>query len=578
MRIKIANVLGIQDAEIEVNNTALTAGPNASGKTSIKYSAGLALTGEALPQYLPKEWTNKRISKAIIRHGSKDAMVHIENGASTVSVSYPQCAVSSTGEDPPHASRIAVGFDRVMDMKPIDRQQFFSTLLKSDPGREVLIAELKPAEMSKQQLDDLWDKIKMLGWDALYNAVKEQGAKMKGAWEQCAGQKKYGRLIAESWTPEGWKPELINGNAKELENHVAAKRRFIEVALKETAVSESEIGRLQELVERLPELEKDNTEKHRKMIELDAKWNVLKGKEPDLIYLEADQACPYCKKPLDVVHGIVKAVVKLSDAKLKKNAAELKKLRKQMEDLNVELRKAADVSLVAKGDLGIANEAAKTLRSINAPAEKVNMNCDIETARTRLGDAERDLYNFNVKQTADGLHHQILRQTILVQALAPDGIRLKVLNEALAKVNLEIRELTAPTDFELFKFDEDMNVMYGDIPYIFCSLSEKLWINTVLQVLVARRDGSDLIIVDEFDTFMKQQRSWMMKFFMAAKVPVLVLMSMSKMYRCPGCGEKFQNEHKECPKCSHMGFKLDLPDFSKIGGNVYWIEKGMIKS
>jgi len=152
MKINIANVLGVKDADFEVDLITLAAGPNYSGKTSAKYATGMALTGEKLPQHLPKEWTNKRISKAIIRHGSKEAMIHIENGASSVSVVYPQCVVSSTGEDPPHASRIAVGFDRVMDMKPADRQSFFAELLKSDPKREILLSELKSAKMSKKSI------------------------------------------------------------------------------------------------------------------------------------------------------------------------------------------------------------------------------------------------------------------------------------------------------------------------------------------------------------------------------------------------------------------------------------------
>jgi len=308
---------------------------------------------------------------------------------------------------------------------------------------------------------------------------------------------------------------------------------------------------LTELAERLPELEQQNTEKYRKTLELEGKLSVLREREPKLIHIEASQDCPYCDNPLEVVLGIVKRVEKTSEAKLKKDAAELKKLRAEMETLKVLIKESQDMSFKARTLLDQARAASGKMKELDFDTDEVQSDVDIETARAKLEESERDLRNYHVKQDADRLHSQIMRQMILVQALAPEGIRLKVLNEALAKVNLEIRELTAPTGFELFKFDEDMNVMYGNIPYVFCSLSEKLWINTVLQVLVARRDGSNLIIVDEFDTFMKQERSWMVKFFMAAAVPVLILMSMNK--------------------------REDLPDWSGDSGfNSYWIEKGTV--
>ena len=551
MKIRVANYLKVKDADIEVNSVTLVAGPNYAGKTSLAGAIGLALTGDALPDgNLPKWLTKPRLAKAILRHGSKEAMVHVKNRTSSVSVVYPKCLVSSTGEEPPRASRIAVGFERVMNMKPAERQAFFADLLKSDPKRDILISELKPAKMSNKQLDDLWNTIKVLGWDSVHQTTRMKGAEMKGAWEQCTGEA-YGKLKAETWMPDGWKPELININVKELTQDIADKKKFIEVALKETAVSGAELGKLTELAEKLPELEQENTEKYRKTIELDAKLNVLREREPKLIHIEASQSCPYCENPLEVVLGIVKAVEKISDAKLKKDAAELKKLRAGMEALKVQIKDAQNESLRAKLRLGEAKVAAEKMKELNFDTEENKSDVNIETAKARLEESERDLRNYNVKQEADRLHSQIMRQSMLVTALAPEGIRLKVLNDDLAKINLEIRELTAPTEWELFKFDEEMNVMYGDIHYVFCSLSEKLWINTVLQVIVARRDGSNMIIVDEFDTFMWRQRTWMMKFFKAAGIPVLILMSMNK--------------------------REDLPDLSNMGWNSYWIEKGEIK-
>jgi len=550
MKIRVANFLGVKNAEIEVNSFTVVGGGNYDGKTSLGNAAGAALIGQAMPHGLPKKDVEE-----IIHKGAKDGMVFVEKDASSVSISYPKCIVKTTGDNPPHASRIAVGFDKIMDMATKERFQFFTDFLESEPNLEQFLPTIMECEMSDKMINQLWVKIHSLSWDIVHDTAKDRGAQMKGMWVQCTkggAPLLYGKNKAEAWYPVGWDDNLINADIRELENDVRDQEKFIEVALKETAVSESEIAKMTELKLALPKLTKEQIEKARKVIELGAQLNIKEENAKRLSPQEESQDCPYCKQPLIIINGMIEEYKgeQISEAQKKKIAAELKEINKEINELRAKINEAKAESSKVEILLDQAKAAAKQLDEIDSTAKDVQSEVDIGSAKERLEKARLRLDAFEKKQEADKIHASIIKQMVLVKALSPEGIRMKVLNEAISKFNVEIRELSAPTGWKSIQFDSDLNLMYGDRHYVLCSASEKLWINTAFQLFVAKKDGSDLVIVDNFDTFMKQERTWTIQAILDSKVPALVLMSMSKR---------------------------ELPDLSKIGGSAYWIEDGKIK-
>ena len=545
INFEIANFRGAVDAKFSVGKRTIICGANYHGKSSIAQVCGAVLTGDTVPfKEVPKHQV-----KLLIHDGNKQAMVVAKNGENTNTITYPEAKLTSVGE-PLFASKIACGMESVMEMKPKDRQVYFESFLNSEPTEKMLRTAISEIGLDDEAFGRLWQDIKGLGWNTVWSNKKANGAKLKAQWEYVT-KTAYGKLKAEEWLPEGWLPDLLNMKVEVLEADLNQTKEWLDAAIKETAISESEIKKLTELANQKSALDANYKKAFSDTIKINGELQELKDKDKYEDVPET-QTCPYaeCRKPITVKGG------KVIQAKKGPTVAEIKKMKKKHGELRVvinekklELEKANLESVNCSNKSVMAINASKQLGEIKS--DKPKKGVSIDDVREKVMTAEQRLEAFNSRQEAYEIHKMIEKMVIAVKALASDGLRLTVLNKALKSINYELRELSPGAEgWKDVQFGANMNVLHGGRPYSLCSESEQWRAKVTIQLLIAKREKSILTIIDRADILDKLGRNELLRIIIRADVPTLIFMKMDK--------------------------KEEVPDLAKIGGQSYWIEEGVL--
>src|SRR5690606_35461062 len=88
-----------------------------------------------------------------------------------------------------------------------------------------------------------------------------------------------------------------------------------------------------------------------------------------------------------------------------------------------------------------ARQAAAKLEELRSQEAPAVSDEDVEAARERLAEAERALRNHETYERATAIHQQIVRNTKLVDILAPEGLRRRKLAAGLERFNEKVAEL-----------------------------------------------------------------------------------------------------------------------------------------
>jgi hypothetical protein len=100
------------------------------------------------------------------------------------------------------------------------------------------------------------------------------------------------------------------------------------------------------------------------------------------------------------------------------------------------------------------------------------------------------------KRRADELHRQIVRQVAIAAACGPAGARKVKMAEKLGEVNRGLAELCQAAGFGTVSLDQDLEVSLDRKSEIKFSGSEWWWVRLMLQLEIARRDGSAMVVID----------------------------------------------------------------------------------
>ena len=266
------------------------------------------------------------------------------------------------------------------------------------------------------------------------------------------------------------------------------------------------------------------------------------------------QPCPHCGEGLVIDGGkIMPPPENLpTQAEIDTRQAEIADKQKEVAVLEAEHAKVAELWKSVGRELAEATRAKSTLEKNPAPEGEYK---DVEECRERVRRAEARLTAFLSRREADRIHTNIEANQSVIDVLAPGGLRAQKLAEAVQ--SFHAGHLAVPckdAGWQDTTLDDDLRPTYGGRPYSLLSASEQYRVRAVLQLAMAKLDGSDMVVMDAADILDRHGRNGLMKMLIAASIPALVGMTIADPDKTPP------------------------PNLAASGrGSTYWIENGVIE-
>lgn len=558
MELRVKDIRSIERAILIVSGATLVAGLNGAGKSTLLRTAAALVTGITVPDGMKKSELG-----ALVRVGCADGQARLFNGDGpepVASVTYP----SGEYENRPGAIRasiFAAGLQHFDQLDGKEKADALQPYLGSQVTRDDFEAALRDEGFSDKAIEAAWEKIcdPTTGWDGLLEKARDHGKKLKGKWEQVTA-KKYGSKVGGDWVPAGWEEDLATAVEEDLAGAAADARALRDEALKNLGADEATITNLHAAVANNPGNE-DVSTAQQALDRANADLLAAQAERTNLPATAVDEkricSCPECgadvvvreqpaghlppfklEKPT-ILKGEEKEVADKRIAQLDGTISRLRGVVNSCEASLQSLRDRRRAATAASETL-----AAKTGRDGSAEA--------VEAAKAAVAAAERRLGAFLSKSEADRHHRNIQQNQKLIDLLAPDGLRQRKMQRALAAFNDTIlASLSSAAGWATVEIDPGLGLRYGGRPAALCSESEVYRARATLQAAFAQRDGSGLVIMDGADVLDRKGRQQLVAGLAPAiGMPVLIGMTFSER-------------------------KL-VPDLGAVGlGQSYWIENGM---
>jgi hypothetical protein len=549
IRIRVRNFRGCAAADIDLDPVALVAGRNAAGKSSVAQAAAAALVGDPTIAGL----ATKGRASLLVHDGAAAGSVEIEDPAGRVRVLWPEAAASATGIAP-QASAYAAGMMSLAELAPRDRGAVLAQCLEAAPDRDDVSAALAAAGLGEETIvAAVWQLLEDRGWDHALQLRRDKGAELKGQWRQVTGQS-WGSRVAASWLPADWTSDLDDMTAERLAAESEAASRSHDEAVGTRAVSEAqrqhwaaEAASLDERRDLLRDAEAAAEHTNTELEQAQAARAAL-----PVGGTGAPMPCPHCGALVDLVKvNLVESRLVVAEAI---SPADLKARRLQIAEadgavsrLAAELGRADRAVEAARARMQQASEASHRLAQLPAgPAAAA----DTAAAKDAVDRARARERAWHQRNEAADLSGKIASNEVLLKILAGDGLRAEKLGRVLAAFNGgPLAELAAAAEWPAVAVEPDMTVTLGGRPYLLLSSSEQYRARIVLQVAMAGRDGSSMVVIDAADLLDAPSRSGLMALLDRAQMPALVCMTASR--------------------------KDQVPDLARAGlGRSYWLDAG----
>lgn len=525
---------GVERADVDVAPIALLAGANGAGKTSFAQAIGSVLTSEAIPM----RGVNKSAAGVLVRSSEAAGAATVQSDSGTARMDWPACS-RRTEKEPPEASRYAAGLASVVELAPAERVRFLSDLLHADPSRD----DLHLALMDFSELDAdaitaaIWERIERQGWDATVIERRDRGAEFKGQWRQITGQN-YGSRIAASY-----RQDLADERRSEAElmADVDEARGVLERAIGAAASSNVEREKLQAKAAQVGDC--TNALRLAAAAVADAESVLAQAVERRNALPPATDdrhvACPACGVLLVVRPGdhlLANPVLVEAKEPTSENEMKARRMAIAVEDGKVDnakgvLSAAQRTQAEARVALQAAQDAKQELDALPPPAETA---IDVEQARQLVATNEEYLVAVRTKRRADEVAARIAANDIVIDILAPDGLRAKKLGQVVDAYN---RGILAPLcdagGWRAVTIDPNFEIAYGGRHYALLSASEQFRVRAILQVAIAQSDGSAMVIIDAADILDGPARGALFDMLAKSEVPALVCMTLSRREQTP---------------------------------------------
>jgi hypothetical protein len=584
MKISISNFRKVSRVDIETGPLTIIAGANAQGKTSLLQGIAAAMTGNTIPI----DGLNKTHAGRLVHSGAAAGEIIIDNAVGEIKLTYPEVQRETVGA-PPEISEYAAGLRSLLDLPLKQRPEVISDILKTAPTETELETEILQAMLSPEQIElyratagqdpekmlielgtrgagvrdaqriigvaksfgRLWATIQAQGWDAAHDQAQKNGARFKGQWEATAGES-YGAKKAETWMPLEWDADIASATLDQLTRELVQEKEWLEAAISDQAISDTEIARLTECAGHADHLaaDKKNIEESLKGLftneaQISAGLRLLPpATQPKTC------ACPYCKKPVMIAGNELRIPAILTQEEIDARAL-------RISESESALKKVKDEIGLQNAELGRLNAEIKQSESAKIQLAKLTKKTKsgpgtdrgIDDCRARVARAEGRLKAFNQKIAADQLHESVSQNQIIVDILAPNGIRQRNLKSKIGELNSHLTNLCKLAGWGIVEVKSDMSITHSGAPYMLSSRAEMHCVRWTLQVAISMLDKSTMIIIDDVDVLLAPWRNGLVKILIAAKIPAIIGIAIQKQEECP--------------------------DISRIGGRVYWIENGI---
>jgi hypothetical protein len=557
IKIKVSNFRGIRLAEFSCAPVAICAGLNSAGKSSIANAVAACLTGRAIEDSF--ELRKSDIGQ-LVRDGATVATVDIATDTGTAQMKYPDAKLSTTG-DAPRATPFAVGLLSIPTMPLKERAAALAPYMKADPNLDDLLAALRD-EFDEETITRCWEVLKRDGWDTTLKGLEEKRARARASWEQIAGES-FGSSKAKVWCPDGWADDLFGeATIEQLEQRRAEAQAAVERSVGTVAVEASELDKLRAVA----------GEVEARLLAVDEAKNAVEALGHEKAQVDqrffaapvpqnfAPLECPHCQGKIrfrsvpNTPNGctIEKAepIGEEENTRRRHVIAELDGAR-----ANVASRLAAAQRALTVAEERLNEATAAAEKVVGAEAGDESAAEAAEAARAALRQADTDLIRFKRKTEAEAAYQRWEANDKFAAVLSngPQGLRAKKLSEATLLFNSQIlAPLCNAAGWGKVEITEDFRVTLGGRVYPLLSDSDQLRVRAILQVAMAKIDGSSMVIIDRAEALDAENKKKLISLLIDCGVPSLVAMVV--------------------PKPSMV------PDLAKAGyGSTLWVDGGEAK-
>ena len=524
MRITIENVLGIQDAQLEMQPGQVleVVGPNASGKTSIAACAQALLAQDVNPLGVGVA----EARKAYLRDGVEEGLARLEDGGDEIVWRPKAGSLTAPTQGAPHARPEAVGMiDFTVRRAAKERATVLQSALLPEPQkvlaavRERLARYIPPGDV-----DGVIQMVQQRGWSAAEAVYADRAREAKRTWSAHSGRN-YGVKIALDWRPDGWLADYDNLTVQEAEEAVVVARDALAALHRVQAVSEAELRQAEEAAEEIPDLEEACEDARKARDELREKVtavpiDALRRDESKITTglmaaRQFDQKapfleCPNCAEPL-VVHN--RTLVPFDRDGWKKVKMEHEEsipgLEESLRDVTERLDQARQTRRELADRLEAMNSAVATaethLANARHQAERTG-ELDSADRRTALAEAEQEVENakgvvslVQAEQATRTLNETIARYTEVAKAIGPQGIRQQLLAKGMRQLNSGLKKLCELAEWPLVRVAENGSATWNDRPVAMCSESERWRAQAFVQLTLAAITKSKAVVLDRVD-------------------------------------------------------------------------------
>ena len=569
MKLRIDNMLGIVDAELELEPGTVTAvtGGNASGKSSLAVAAGAVLSRNDNP--LGAASTQRKL---YMHDGAAAGEVSLQGGEGSVRWFMP----SGELQQAPgllYSSAAAVGLEDFIAPRSAAALSSLWEGLFLPSGEEIeaqlrkrlapvvdavsidrIVAQIKEAEDDPTVSADH-------GWTLAQQTYADRARQAKQQWTRIAGEA-WGVKKAADWLPERWLAEYDGVSDADAQRSLEEAEQALQAAHVAHAVDASEVERAQEAAAKLPAAHAKRDEAKAAMVahedayraELarntdlegaaEQRLKALRSRERTLKDIEAGTArswkCPCCDAELVVSGGAL--VPKPDNSKMIAQAQaaldEARSLYRLTQDAaeagisNTERNARLELSVVLTG-------AEREVDLLEHTAKNADATVRTEEMVEALDDAKRDCDRMRARMQcimdrsrAQELHTNIVQYDMVAKLLAPNGVRADVMAGALKQVNKVLDMLAERAGWPTVEVGSKYGISIDKRRLLrMCSFSERLRAQYLLQLAIARCRQDPVVILDQVDTLEESGRTRLLE----------LVVFLSKLKRAPAfilCGTR----------------------------------------
>lgn len=558
MHFEIRDFRRCRKADVPLGGVVVLAGNGGEGKTSALQAIAAAVTGAPIPAGMTKAQVGR-----LVRAGAEKASVTwVIDDETSARVDYPKAEYETSGA-PPAVSEYAAGLVNLLELKREKRAAVLAPLLGSEPEfRDILAAvrdarltqpsttpasEEERAQVAAAGLDPdamdqlaLWretrrivDRINELGWEGAHRKAAENGRELKAKWNVVTGGETWGSSKAESWLPEHWSEDLVGSSLQALDAAVAAAEAARDKAVGAQAVDEAEIERLRTAAEGLAALEQEAKALETAKNKAYDAWQAIVAKgRPGVPVPPLSCPHPACGKPVQIKRGPdgreVTLAIPEADAPTADDVAKAVAAQTAYDERAATAKQGHDSAAAdhrAKQQAVVEARLAKTTldealakRSAGTVGES-----GVEAAReaVRLAQQRRDA--FSAKIEADLIHRSIMVNQLRIDLLGEEGVRRTKLRKVLDGFNERVLEpLWKAAGWAPVTLNLDLEVEYDGWTWPSLCKSQRRAVTLFAQVVMAKLDGSALVLLDDADEVFPNGREGLLRLLIEAEIPAVV--------------------------------------------------------